>query len=205
MLTELACLLGVLTLGLLSPGPDFFLIVRNSLGGDRARAWGTVAGIALGIAAQVLAISLGFAAAPPAAMRVVQLAGAAFLAWMGIRALWPARKTGDHAASDTPSPASARTGFAEGLLCNLTNPKAFIFFVSLFAQLVHADSPLLWRIAVPAAVVVHGAVAWSLVVCAVQAPPVARQLTRAQHWLPRAFGAALLIFAAALAWKTLRA
>jgi len=39
----------------------------------------------------------------------------------------------------------------------------------------------------------------------VQAPPVARQLTRAQHWLPRAFGAALLVFAAAIAWKTLRA
>ena len=73
---------------------------------------------------------------------------------MGVRALWPARQPNDHAAGDTPSPTSARTGFAEGLLCNLTNPKAFIFFVSLFAQIVHADSPRLWRIAVPAAVVI---------------------------------------------------
>ena len=78
-LAPLAGLFGVLTLGLLSPGPDFLLILRNSLGPTAARGFGTVAGIGLGLAVQMLAISLGFASLPPQAMRLVQLAGAAYL------------------------------------------------------------------------------------------------------------------------------
>ena len=49
-LAPLAGLFGVLTLGLLSPGPDFLLILRNSLGPTAARGLGTVAGIGLGLA-----------------------------------------------------------------------------------------------------------------------------------------------------------
>lgn len=202
MLLQLTWLLGVLTLGLLSPGPDFLLVVTNSVGGSRRRAIGTVAGIATGLAAQMLMISLGLAAAPPAVLRAVQLGGAAFLAWLGLRALLAAPRELETAPL-TASP-GARSGFAEGLLCNLTNPKAFLFFVGLFAQTVRADSPLLWRVAVPVIVVLHGAVLWSVVVLAVQAPPVVSRLVRAQRWLPRAFGGALLALAAWVAWGAWR-
>jgi threonine/homoserine/homoserine lactone efflux protein len=203
MLVELAWLLGVLTLGLLSPGPDFFLVVKNSLGGSRARAFGTVAGIALGLAAQVLVISLGFAAAPPLLLRVVQVAGALFLAYVGLRAL-AARGLGSPEPVPGGMAADARGGFVEGLLCNLTNPKAFLFFVSLFAQVLRPETPRVWRFILPVAIVVHGAVAWSLVVLAVQSPPVARRLQRAQRWLPRAFGLALILLAAWVAWQVWR-
>jgi threonine/homoserine/homoserine lactone efflux protein len=90
------------------------------------------------------------------------------------------------------------------LLCNLTNPKAFLFFVSLFAQTLRPDTRLIWRIALPATVVIHGATAWSLVVAALQSAPVARRLERAQRWLPRAFGAALLVLAAAVLFEAWR-
>lgn len=202
MLLELTWLLGVLTLGLLSPGPDFLLVVTNSVGGSRRRAFGTVAGIAVGLAAQMLVISLGFAAAPPTVLRVVQLGGAAFLAWLGLRALLAA--PGPAAASAPRIQPGARSGFADGLLCNLTNPKAFLFFVGLFAPAVRADAPLVWRVAVPVIVVLHGAILWSLVVLAVQAPPVVNRLVRAQRWLPRVFGGALLVLAAWVAWGAVR-
>ena len=91
----------------------------------------------------------------------------------------------------------------EGLLCNLTNPKAFLFFVSLFVQVLHPGTPPAWRVILPVAIVVHGVVAWSLVVLAVQSPPVASRLQRAQRWLPRAFGLALLVLAAFVAWQGL--
>ena len=202
MIVNLAWLLVVLTLGLLSPGPDFMLIVKNSVGTPRSFALGTVAGIAAGLAVQMLVISFGFVAAPPPVLRVVQVAGACFLAYLGLRALLAAPgPAGAPAASLRPA---ARNGFLQGLLCNLTNPKAFLFFVSLFAQTLRPDTRLLWRIALPAAVVIHGATAWSLVVAALQSAPVARRLERAQRWLPRAFGAVLLVLAAAVlveAWR----
>ena len=202
MLLEFTWLLGVLTLGLLSPGPDFLLVVTNSLGGSRRRAFGTVAGIAAGLAAQMLVLSLGFAAAPPAALRAVQLGGAGFLAWLGGRALLAS--PGPPAALSPATPLGARSGFTDGLLCNLTNPKAFLFFVGLFAQAVRADSPLGWRVVVPVIVVLHGAVMWTLLVIALQSPPVISRLVRAQRWLPRAFGAALLALAAWVAWGAVR-
>ena len=43
---------------------------------------------------------------------------------------------------------------------------------------------------------IHGATVWSLVVAALQSAPVARRLERAQRWLPRVFGAVLLVLAA---------
>lgn len=203
MLVNLAWLLVVLTLGLLSPGPDFLLIVKNSVGTPRAYALGTVAGIATGLAAQMLVISLGFVAASPTALRVVQLAGAVFLAYLGGRAWLAAPGPGAPGGGAGGSP-GIRSGFLQGLVCNLTNPKAFLFFVSVFAQTLRPDTDRLWRVVLPVAVVLHGAAAWSLVVAALQSPPVARRLERAQRWLPRAFGAALIALAGAVvleAWR----
>ena len=210
-------LLGVLTLGLLSPGPDFLLILRNSLGPRRARAFGTVAGIGCGLAVQSLAISLGFAALPPAAMRVVQLIGAAYLAYLGLRALFSSpppvldseerkfmsRSRHEFASSAIQLSPAFRSGFIDGVVCNVTNPKVFIFFVGVFAQVLPPAATLGWRILVPACVVIHGLVLWSLIVLALRSPPVAGQLARAQHWLPRAFGVALLTLAAWIGYSAI--
>ncbi len=202
MFATIAGLLGVLTLGLLSPGPDFLLVMRNSLGPTAARGFGTVAGITLGLAAQMGAIALGFAALPPPALRWLQFAGAAYLAWLGVRAL-SARAVPSETAADDHR-ADARSGFVDGLVCNLTNPKAFLFFVGLFAQVMPPQAGLAWRIALPATIVLHGAALWSLVVLALRSPPVAGRLARAQHWLPRAFGLALVALAVWLLATTLR-
>ena len=115
MIVNLAWLLVVLTLGLLSPGPDFMLIVKNSVGTPRSFALGTVAGIAAGLAVQVLVISFGFVAAPPPVLRAVQIAGAGFLAYLGLRALFAA--PGPAGAPAAALRAGARSGFLQGLLC----------------------------------------------------------------------------------------
>ena len=203
MIGNLAALLVVLTLGLLSPGPDFLIIVKNSVGTPRGYALGTVAGIATGLTAQMLVISLGFVAAPPSVLLGVQVAGVVFLGYVGLRALWTAPpKTYLPEAKRTPP--NVRRGYGEGLICNLTNPKAFLFFVSVFAQAFRPGSGVAWRIVLPAAIVVHGATAWSLVVAAVRSPPVARRLEHAQRWLPRVFGAVLLAFAGAMIVEIVR-
>lgn len=201
MLATLAGLLAVLSLGLLSPGPDFLLVVRNSIGGHRARGLATVAGISLGLGVQTAAIALGLAAVPASVFTALQLTGAAYLAWLGLRALLPRRTD----ASDNPGsaqPPTARSGFVDGLACNLTNPKAFLFFTGVFAQLVPPGTTSGWRIGLPLAITLHGAILWTLVVTALQSPPVAKRLEHLQHWLPKAFGAVLLVFAV---WLTLLA
>jgi threonine/homoserine/homoserine lactone efflux protein len=195
MLVDLASLLIVLTLGVLSPGPDFLLVLKNSVGGTRGTAFATVGGIAAGLFAQLTVIAVGFTAMTPEIFRVVQLGGAAFLSWIGVRALLTARSP--HA----PTPSAARSGatvaraFVEGLGCNLTNPKAFLFYVGMFAHVLHPGAAVEWRVILPLVFVVHAAIVWSVVVLALQSPPIARRLTFAQRWLPRAFGIALVLLA----------
>ena len=201
MIVDLLSLLVVLTLGLLTPGPDFLLVLKNSVGGSRVRAFATVAGIAAGLLVQLMTITLGFTVVTPAALRAVQLGGAAFLAWVGVRTLLSARKT-ETPGVDAGTPVVAgRAAFLEGLGCNLTNPKAFLFYVSVLAQLLQPGISPVGRIAIPLLLVVHAAIAWSLVVLALQSPPVAHRLAHAQRWLPRAFGGALLALAAWVAWQ----
>jgi len=236
--SQLITLLGIMTVGLLSPGPDFFLIVKNSMSGSRARAFATGWGIAGGLTVQVLVLSLGLAAAPPIVLRCIQMAGALVLAWIGAKALLarpaPAGEnasggaktetsaaTSAETAAKTSAEASAEalaeeaalarkrargqaaTGFMEGFLCNATNVKVFVFFVSLFSQFIKPDSPAGWHVLVPVVVVVHGAVMWTLINWALLFPPVARQLARAQRWLPRAFGVILVAFAIFVAYESL--
>ncbi|WP_232766717.1 LysE family translocator [Geminisphaera colitermitum] len=191
------------------------------MSGSRARAFATGWGIAAGLAVQVLALSLGLAVAPSIVLRIVQLAGAVFLAWLGMKALLaradvkvaaePSSSRGGGGGGDERKGRGVRdgrgqaaAGFAEGFLCNVTNVKVFVFFVSLFSQFVTADSPWGWRVLMPSVVVAHGAVMWLLITWALLFPPVARQLARAQRWLPRAFGVVLIGFAAWVVWESLR-
>ncbi|MDR2675831.1 MAG: LysE family translocator [Opitutaceae bacterium] len=271
MFPQVATLLGILTVGLVSPGPDFFLVLKNSMSGSRARAFATGIGIAVGLTMQVVALSLGLAVAPPVVLRCIQLAGAGVLLWLGVRALFSrglkktagtsapraavgsggkekaavaapaaaataaasvavgttsvahtASSAGTTAATPTASapagtapaaPAAtaasatcvaadgtvrgqALAGFMEGFLCNATNVKVFVFFVSIFSQFLPAGASWQWRVAVPVIVVLHGATLWSLITAALLSPPVATRLARAQRWLPRVFGVVLLAFAA---------
>ncbi len=239
MFASLAGLFSVLTLGLLSPGPDFLLVVRNSVGASRARGLATMAGISVGLGIQTIAIALGLAAVPPKVFTALQLAGAAYLAWLGLRALLPRTRpegiaddaagraaamaapagpsgraaplehrilsrSGQNSVFPSPPPSIARSGFVDGLVCNLTNPKAFVFFTGIFAQLVPPGSASGWRIGLPLAITLHGAVLWTLVVLALQSPPVATRLERVQHRLPPVFGGVLLAFAVWLGAMALR-
>ncbi len=210
MFPQLAALLGILTAGLISPGPDFFLIVKNSMSGSRSRAFATGWGIAAGLCIQVLALSLGLAVAPPVVLRVVQLAGAAFLVWVGLKALFAKSEADrtqaalDHAGARIRERGQAAAGFMEGFLCNVTNVKVFVFFTSIFSQFVTPESPASWHVLMPVVVVAHGAVMWTLITWALLFPPVARQLARAQRWLPRVFGVILIGFALFVIWESLR-
>ncbi len=209
MFPQVATLLGILTVGLVTPGPDFFLVLKNSMSGSRPRAFATGIGIAAGLTLQVAALSLGLALAPAIVLHCIQLAGAGVLLWLGTRALLARAGNPPSAAGTAPGDApagrgQAMAGFMEGFLCNATNVKVFIFFVSIFSQFLPAAAAWQWRVAVPVIVVLHGAIMWSLITAALLSPPVASRLARAQRWLPRVFGVVLVGFALFVVLEALR-
>jgi threonine/homoserine/homoserine lactone efflux protein len=127
----------------ITPGPAVVFIVTQTLGCGRRAGMASVGGIALGNLGNAAAASLGLAAlfaVSMAAFNAVKLAGAAYLIFLGIRAL-RARPAGRE-----PQAATARRPsrlFREGFWVALLNPKTALFFAALLPQFMNpAASPL---------------------------------------------------------------
>jgi threonine/homoserine/homoserine lactone efflux protein len=128
-------------LGVASPGPDFALVVRQSLGRGRAAGLWTAAGIGSGILFHVGYGLFGLTwltRALPWALSLIGLAGACFLIWMGQKALRapPSSDADDGAPAPAMAHRSALRDYGAGLATNVLNPKATLFFVALFTAVV---------------------------------------------------------------------
>ncbi|CAL9344597.1 hypothetical protein SUDANB15_00336 [Streptomyces sp. enrichment culture] len=158
MSVDLVGFLGVALAAYVVPGPDFLVVVRSAAehpAKGRAAALGAQAGLCVHMLAAVAGLSL-IAARSPVVYDSIKLLGAAYLVYLGIRAVLAARRTArerraETAAADgpegltaprTPAPGDPargrwRSGFTEGFLTNVLNPKAALFFLSILPQFVH--------------------------------------------------------------------
>ncbi|AGS67062.1 LysE type efflux protein [Streptomyces collinus Tu 365] len=150
--------LGVVLVAYVVPGPDFVVVVRSAAEDPtkgRAAALGAQSGLCVHMLAAALGLSL-IAARSPVVYDAIKLLGAAYLVYLGIRAVLTARRAVHHrqagrdatgSAEDTAGPRAAtgdgsaadrwRSGFTQGFLTNVLNPKAALFFLSVLPQFVH--------------------------------------------------------------------
>jgi threonine/homoserine/homoserine lactone efflux protein len=207
--------LGVVVVLTVTPGPDMLLVVRNGLSSGVRGAWFTGLGCCLGISVHATAAVLGLSAilaASATAYATVKLAGAAYLAYLGVRMLISAIMAGDEpldgAPGDAPDEAPSRpvavrragTAFRQGLVTNLLNPKIALLFLTLLPQFVADGEPRLRTTAMLAAVFLGLAVLWwrtfSLAI-----GPISRLLRgrRSRRTLDALAGGALLAISARVA------
>ena len=136
-----------------TPGPDTALIIRNTLSGGRRGGIATATGIIGGIAVWTLAASAGVAAllsASEPVFRALQIAGAAYLVYLGLQSIVSAlsRRADRALPSANASTLTPKRAFRQGLLSNLGNPKIAVFFVSLLPQFVSDGSESFLALAV---------------------------------------------------------
>jgi threonine/homoserine/homoserine lactone efflux protein len=125
----------------LTPGQDTFFILANSLGGGRRAGIAAALGIAAGTVVHTTAAALGLSAilaTSATAFTVVKLLGAAYLIFIGLRALTsrsflPADPTVERAGS-------AYAAFQRGIVTNLLNPKVALFFLAFLPQFIDPGS-----------------------------------------------------------------
>ncbi|WP_299805964.1 LysE family transporter [uncultured Shewanella sp.] len=134
---------------LASPGPDFALVVRLATQESRAAAVASALGIAVAILGHTLLSLTGVSLIIQSSDKlfsIVQLVGASYLAWMGLGAIiaaWQHWK--DPVAlekSATSKGISNFKGFMQGLYTNILNPKALVFFITLFSTLITPEISL---------------------------------------------------------------
>jgi threonine efflux protein len=132
-------------IALMSPGPDFFFVSQTAVSRSRREAMMGVVGISLGVMvwAGVALLGLNLILQKMAWLhQIIMVGGGLYLCWMGWQLLHSARAQN---AQTTPTeevavvlPKAGRS-FIRGLLTNLSNPKAVIYFGSVFSLFVGED------------------------------------------------------------------
>ncbi|MFI7629520.1 LysE family translocator [Microbispora rosea] len=157
-------LLGVWILVVMSPGPDFLIVLRYSAGGSRRSGVRAAAGVVTGIGVWAVAGLFGVTVLVQRyewLYTTARVAGALFLVAFGVATIRAARRQsppahsdtadGDTASADDAAPAVNPHGpgrlreWRAGLLTNLANPKALVFFGALFASLLPHRTDLVMR------------------------------------------------------------
>ncbi|PTX90753.1 LysE family transporter [Opitutus sp. ER46] len=188
-------------LAVASPGPDFAIVLKQSLVHGRRTAVWTSLGIGTGILLHVTYCLFGLALLITGSVtwfNVAKYLGAAYLAWMGVQALRakPRDEAVEPAARATPKPHGA---FMTGFLTNTVgNPKAALFFLALFSVVIDPHTPRLVQAAYGAWMAVATAAWFSFVSFAFTQDVVRRRFLRHGHWIDRALGVVFLGFAVSL-------
>lgn len=206
--TAFLALLGVWFAAICSPGPDLLCLARIATR-SRARGLAAAAGIVAGIVVWLVLTLAGLGAllaAAPWLLVVLQIAGGAYLLWLGfsalragVRQLRSPSLDDAHLTSPPPATDSRPTGaFLQGLLTNLSNPKAVIFFGAVFTRFItpgmgFAPQLLIVVVLVACAIAWFGGVAWGLGL-----PRFAEKLHRAGPWIDAVSGAVFIALAIAV-------
>ncbi len=183
-------------LAVASPGPDFAVVVRESVTqGRRVGSW-TALGVGCGIFVHVAYSLLGIGLIVSQSIVLFNLfkwLAAGYLLYLGWRALRARPISLDTADEvDTTSDRSPWQAFVVGFVTNGLNPKATLFFLSLFTVVISADTPLLVQAGY--GVYLAGATAlWFLLVAWLFSRGRVRAgFARMGHWFDRLTGAVLI-------------
>lgn len=180
-----------------SPGPDLLFVLSRTLSGGRRVGVASACGVCSGALVHVAAAALGISAilaTSALAFAVVKYVGAAYLLYLGIQTLRSAG-AGMQLNLNAAPRTSAWQAYRQGILVDILNPKAAIFFMAFLPQFVRADQGavavqllVLGVLVVMVAIVVECA----LVLLAARASSALRENRRLSQWLDRVLGSVLI-------------
>jgi threonine/homoserine/homoserine lactone efflux protein len=142
---------GIAAVLTITPGTDMALLAKNVFTRGRKGSSATIAGICSGLFVHATASALGLSAILAESARAFEIAkwaGAAYLFYLGIRALMRAWKESspvslERSQSPTLKNVTWRASYFEGLFTNLLNPKVALFYLTFLPQFIAPGDPVL--------------------------------------------------------------
>ncbi len=194
-LTEFLTVAVIHLLAVISPGPDFAMISRNSLVYSRKTGIYSSLGLALGILVHVSYSLVGIGLIISRSIVIfsaIKFLGAGYLIYIGYKAL----KTKSHnleskifeQKKDLTKNAAIKTGF----LTNVLNPKATLFFLSLFTQVISPSTPIRIQLLYGLEMVTMTFVWFSFVAIVLSHSAVQARFASVHHHVERFFGVILI-------------
>lgn len=187
-------------LAVASPGPDFAIVVKQSV--SHGKRVGRIT--ALGVGAAIL-IHVGYSLLGIGILiknsewmfSVMKYAAAAYLVYLGINALRSKANKGDDVEKLLISESATTTAkfwpsFRTGFLTNGLNPKATLFFFSLFAVVINPETPIMIQLGYGIYMAVATAAWFTVVATLFGHEKVRRKFESMGHWFDRIMGVALI-------------
>lgn len=139
-------------IGAISPGPDFCIVLQNSLSHSRKAGLYAACGVSIGLLVHLSYTLVGLAvviAESPFLYHCMTYIGVAYLFYIGLNNIIGSFKKSSSDADrflKLENQISNFKSFSQGFLTNLLNPKAALFFISLFSQFINPNTTILVRV-----------------------------------------------------------
>ncbi len=179
-----------------SPGPDFALVSRQALlQGRRAGLWVSL-GIALGLGIHIAYSAAGLAtliAHSTMWMSAIKLIGGSYLLYLGYQGIRAKSQSG--VITNEPAvimDVAAHRLVGKGFLCNALNPKAPIYFLSLFTIVLSPNLPASTLVVYGVWIMLLQLFWFSLITLFFSQPTIRRRFLAISHWIDRVFGVAMV-------------
>jgi len=192
---EFATVAVVHLLAVASPGPDFAVVVRQSVSSGLRSGIVTALGIGCGNCLHVGYSLLGIGlliSQSVVVFNILKWLAAGYLFYLGIKALRARAAAPGTPDTSAPGQQQGRRAFSMGFITCALNPKATLFFFSLFAAVISPQTPS-WVRAVYGVYLTIATTLWFCLVARLfSLPQIRAGFTRMGHWFDRAMGAVLV-------------
>lgn len=203
-------LIVVFSVACISPGPDFVVVVRNSVVYSRRTGLLTALGLGISILVHVTYTVMGIAALIAQSIllfSIIKYVGAAYLIYLGTQALrsqGAGQSAVDQAIAKNGREASMTDWGAlrSGFLTNVLNPKATLFFLAIFSQIISVNTPMIWLILYGLTCSCIIVVWFSFVAFVLTQGRVRSVFLKAAKWIDRSCGALMIALGIKVALTT---
>jgi threonine/homoserine/homoserine lactone efflux protein len=191
--------LTVFTLAIVSPGPNFILVTKVALSDSRRAGLYTAFGVACGSGLFAFAGMTGLLlliTSIPHFHALMRVLGGGYLCWLGLNMLWHWRRVAKPANTDILLPdqgLASVMAWRIGLLTNLTNPKAWAFYLSLFSLVMQPGTAVSVKILLNLAMFAISFGWYAIVVLLISDRRVQPRFLRAQPYIQAGLGCMLVL------------
>lgn len=185
------------------PGPDFAIVVNNALLYSRRTALYTAIGIALGATVHMTYCLLGLAIVitqTTGLFTVIKTLGAAYLIYIGIKAILTPSQPAHIELGKASVNLQPRQALRQGLLCNLLNSKATLYFLGLFTLVIQPQTPLHIQVGYGLEMLVITLLWFICLALVIGHQRLKQSLQRAQAIITKLMGGCLIAFGTKLAF-----
>lgn len=192
-------------LAVISPGPDFIMITRNSLIYSRRTGIYTALGLGLGILVHVTysLVGIGLLIAKSILLfNIIKFLGAAYLIYIGYKSLTSKSSHLNLQNQGHKADISRFTAVKIGFITNVTNPKVTLFFLSLFTLVINPNTPLFVKLFMGAEMSIVTSLWFILVAYLISHHLVKNKLNKVQHWAEKFIGIVLVVLGIKVALST---